>query len=75
MWARVLAACIALGLGTAAALASPPSPLARQLAMLPRIDAAARASLGGDPDSMQRRYDAARGSRRVDSPGGHPEGM
>ena len=60
MWARVLAACIALGVGTAAALASPPSPLARQLAMLPRIDAAARASLGGDPDSMQRRYDAAR---------------
>jgi Beta-lactamase enzyme family len=61
MWARVLAACLALGVGmSAAASASSVSPLAPQLATLPRIDAAARASLGGDPDSMQRRYDAAR---------------
>jgi beta-lactamase class A len=60
MWARVLATCFALGVGTAAALASPASPLSRQLAMLPRIDAAGWASLGGDPESMQRRYDAAR---------------
>ena len=61
------------GFGHAAALASPPSPLARQLAML-RIDAAARASLGGDPDSMQRRYDAARdlaeSTRRAVTPKG-----
>ena len=42
--------------------------------MLPRIDAAARASLGGDPDSMQRRYDIARelaeSTRRVVVPKG-----
>jgi hypothetical protein len=61
MWARVLAACLALGVGmSAAASASSVSSLAPQLAMLPRIDAVARASLGGDADSMQRRYDAAR---------------
>lgn len=74
MWARALAGCVALGVGTAAALASSPSPLAPQLAMLPRIDAAARASLGGDPDWMQRRYDAARdlaeSTRRVVVPKG-----
>ena len=28
--------------------------------MLPRVDSTARASLGGDPDAMQQRYDAAR---------------
>ena len=61
MSTRVLAACLALGVGmSATASASSVSPLAPQLAMLPRIDAAGRASLGGDPDSMQRRYDAAR---------------